>query len=129
MWKEEEYIQLLEDFGIDTVCFMGSGWNIEDVKVGSTFYFSYAFYGMSADKRREKILQHIISDRSILEKSTKLTDKFKIVSKFRFVNNQITNGKRREEYVVVENLRTGKRERLSDKQIDGLFYCIFDTID
>ena len=36
-----EFEKELETRGVDTVCFMGYGYDFDDIKVGAEFYFSY----------------------------------------------------------------------------------------
>lgn len=124
---EKEFIKLLEDHGIDTTCFMGSGYHIEDVVVGSEFYLSYAYIGRRAKQEMPDTLKHVINGWEHNYPERKLTDRYKLLSKYRYVPNKIFGGRRREEYVTIKNLRTGEVSKMTDEQIDSFFYCLFDN--
>lgn len=129
MWKEKEFIEKLEEAGIDTVCFMGSQYKFEDVKVGSIFYFSYAF--MNSNGTDDNTIDNAYNFFKFYYtkfSNHQLTDSYEIVQKFK----RIEHYKKKyqlAEHCVIKNLRTNELIVLNDNEIDKMFYLYFDTID
>jgi hypothetical protein len=119
-----EFEKDLENQGIDTVCFMGYGYNIEEVKVGGEFYFSYLYYGKMSDIRRgtkEECLRCVLID----NKQDNYFDRYKILQKHKYfycsilddINKKIIPIKQMREYVRFQNLRTNKIQVMSEGEI------------
>ena len=123
LWKEDQYIDELEKIGIDTVCFMGSGYGIEDVRVGSEFYFTYAFLARRAVHSKIGIEEILIANRGWYI----LFDKYRIISKYRYKESKITGLKYRDDFVRIKNMRTKEIHNPNWDVIDNLFYCLFIT--
>lgn len=122
-----EFEKDLENKNIDTVCFMGYGYNISEVKVGAEFYFSYLYYGRMSDMRygtKEECLRSVL----LFEKSnnTNFFDRYKILQKYKYfdcsildnVNRKIIPAKEKREYVRIKNLRTNEISIMSEDDID-----------
>lgn len=117
----------LENKGIDTVCFMGYGYDIEDVRVGAEFYYSYLYYGrMSAIRggTKEECLRSVL----LFEKhngNVNFFDRYKIIQKYKYfncsildsVNRKVLPAKERREYVKIKNLRTNEITVMSEDTI------------
>jgi hypothetical protein len=123
MWKEKEYLELLELNGIDTVCFMGSGYDFEDYRVGQEFYFSYAFMALDAKLERGFNTYHA-KQVSINYYNIDITDRFKIIKKYEFRKNIFYGNKMRLEKCLIQNLRTKEITHLKDKEVDRLYWCL-----
>lgn len=111
-----EFEKDLENKGIDTVCFMGYGYDIKEVKVGAEFYFSYLYYGrMSAirNSTKEECLRAVLTSEKTNGNET-FFDRYKIIQKYKYfncsildsINRKIIPAKQRREHVVIQNLRT-----------------------
>ena len=123
-----EFEKDLENQNIDTVCFMGYGYDISEVKVGAEFYFSYLYYGRMSDMRdgtKENCLNAVLS----FEKgngNTNFFDRYKILQKYKYfncsildnVNKKIIPAKERREYVRIKNLRTNEISIMSEDEIN-----------
>lgn len=108
MWKEKEYLQLLEDSGIDTVCFMGSGYQFEEYRIGQEFYKPYAYYGKLAKEDVPDALRHVIA----MYSEVNMTDKYKLIQKFTFKENKIYGHLQRYDKVLIQNTRTKEIKEL-----------------
>lgn len=130
MWKETEFIEMLESKDIDTVCFMGSGYSFEDIKVGSVFYISYAFMNMCGKDHNNIDNACIFFKHYYREyiKDHNLTDSYKIISKFKR-DRHYKNKYQLVEYLRIKNLRTKEYIKFSLQQIDNMYLLVFDTID
>lgn len=137
---KEEFINYLEGEGVDTVCFMGQGYSFEDVKVGAEFYRTYAYYGSQSVIRYdsntcEKVLVDVLAHYGDEIKESHLTDRFKLIQKYKYYdvmkNNielrTLTKGRERREYVRVQNLRTKKIYILNEFEIDNFYLLLFIT--
>jgi hypothetical protein len=122
-----EFEKDLENKGVDTVCFMGYGYDIKEVKVGAEFYFSYLYYGRMLDMRngtKEECLRSVL----LFEKhngNDKFFDRYKILQKFKYfdcsfldtINRKVVPIKQRREYVKIKNLRTNEITVMSEDTI------------
>jgi hypothetical protein len=122
-----EFEKDLENKGVDTVCFMGYGYDIKEVKVGAEFYFSYLYYGRMSDMRngtKEECLRSVL----LFEKhngNDKFFDRYKILQKFKYfdcsfldtINRKVVPIKQRREYVKIKNLRTNEITVMSEDTI------------
>tara|TARA_R110002074_G_scaffold274514_1_gene446022 strand:- start:293 stop:679 length:387 start_codon:yes stop_codon:yes gene_type:complete len=123
MWKEEEYLKRLELQGIDTVCFMGSGYVFEDYRIGQEFYFPFSYYAISADFRRGfTILDSINYAKSYYGRN--IFDRYKIIKKYEFKKNKFYGNLRREEKCLIKNTRTKEIIHLKDEDVDRLSWCL-----
>jgi hypothetical protein len=123
MWKEKEYLELLEANGVDTVCFMGSGYHFEDYRIGQEFYFPYGF--MALDAKLERGFN--IEDAKQVAKNyynIDITDRFKIIKKYEFRQNIFYGNRMRLEKCLIQNLRTKEIKHLKDKEVDIFYYCL-----
>ena len=124
MWKEKEFLAELEQMGIDTVLFMGSGYHFEDYRVGQEFYFSYAYWGIMARQHIEDCLHHVLMDL----KCNKINpfDRYKLIRKYKYEKNKIFGFMQRNEMILIKNLRTKEVRDVTRNNylLDGLFYCI-----
>lgn len=119
MWKEKEYLELLESKGVDTVCFMGSGYHFEEYRVGQEFYFPYAYYAIDANKDTITI-----DELKIAFSSYDMSDRYRLIQKYKFRKNQLFAGKYRIEHCLVKNLRTGGIIHLKDSGIDRFYWLL-----
>lgn len=117
----QQYANILEEKGVDTVCFMGYGYSFDDIKIGSTFYkYTLLYVGRNMhigriedDANKEKISFKRAIDKtldSILDygrfktgftqyywggtdgkKLNIYTDKFKLIQKYKFVERSYMN--------------------------------------
>lgn len=122
-----EFEKDLEAKGIDTVCFMGYGYDIEEVKVGAEFYFSYLYYGRMSSIRngtKEECLRAVL----LFEKhngNENIFDRYKIIQKYKYFNCSMLDTfnkktipiKQRREYVRIKNLRTNEITVMSEDTI------------
>lgn len=119
----------LEDRGVDTVCFMGYGYNIEDVKVGAEFYFSYLYYGRMASLRGKPVedcLKAVLGHEKF-NGNNKFFDRYKLIQKYKYLdchiidheNKTLIPAKRRAEHVRVKNLRTNEITLLHENAVDN----------
>lgn len=131
-----EYENYLENKGVDTVCFMGYGYDIEDVKIGAEFYLSYLFWGRMSALRKstpKEVLNSVLGLRNYPE--FELDDKFKLIQKYKYFDCKILNPEKRilidarvrREFVRIKNLRTGEIKVLNDDWIDGFYSFLFTT--
>jgi hypothetical protein len=129
-----EYEKFLKSKGIDTVCFMGYGYNLEEVKVGAEFYLSYLFWGRMSSLRNstpKDVLNSVLGLRNYPE--FELDDKFKLIQKYKYFdckvldikNIKTENARVRREFVRIKNLRTGEIKLLKDEWIDSFYYFLF----
>lgn len=123
-----EFEKDLENRGVDTVCFMGYGYDIKEVKVGAEFYFSYLYFGRMSNMRdgtKENCLQNVLR----FEKCSgdaNLFDRYKILKKYKYykcslldtVNKKIIPAKQRREFVKIKNLRTGEISIMKEDTVD-----------
>lgn len=125
----------LNSKGIDTVCIMGYGYSIEDVRVGATFYLSYLFWCRDAKvdhNTQENVLKSCLSQQNSLYPNIRIEDKFKLLCKYRYmdrhqiINFKIHKRRVREEFVQIKNLRTGEVKTLNDEWIDMFHLFNFD---
>lgn len=136
----EQYESLLDENNIDTCCFMGYGYNLEDVKVGCTFYFSYLFFSLSTTEHRadkeatlRAIKQHI-SNSGYFGIQFEFTDKFKLISKYKYFNRYYTDHVKRksvpirvrDNYIVIQNLRTKIKYTIPDEFIDRFSFLLME---
>ncbi len=122
MWKEKEFLKQLEFNGIDTCCFMGSGFYFTDYKVGQEFYYTYAYYGTNAKKDKPETFKDVKT--MLLHQGVNITDRFKLLSKYKYAENPI-RGRFRKEYITIRNLRTGVvRQIRFDEEIELFYYCL-----
>jgi len=130
MWKEKELIETLENNGIDTVCFMGSSYDFEDIKVGSIFYFSYAF--MNRRGKDHNTIDNCYNWFKIYDekrfKDHKITDSYKVITKFKRVESAYKKYQNYE-HCTIKNLRTKQIITLDSEMIDNMYLLFFDTID
>lgn len=126
--KFDEY---LNNKGIDTVCFMGYGYKIEDVKVGATFYIPYAYYTKDSDYNRsdkedkfKDTLENCIKYHNLTDE--KLLDTYKLMSKYKYFTNKIYGNKDRREHVTIKNLRTNEIKLLTEDDIE--YFYLFNII-
>ena len=129
-----EFEKDLENQGIDTVCFMGYGYDIAEVKVGAQFYFSYLYYGRMADLRGgtvEKCLRAVLSHEKC-NGNNNFFDRYKIIQKYKYFNYTIIDyknkktipAKQRREYVKIKNLRTNEITVINENDIDySYLFC------
>lgn len=122
MWKEIEYLELLELNGIDTVCFMGSGYDFEDYTIGQEFYFPFAWYEIDAVISRGFNIQECL--KKIKRYNRLPEDRFKLIRKYKFRTNKLWGGKIREEHCLIKNLRTNEVIHLKDKEVDRFYWCL-----
>ena len=123
MWKEEEYLRYLEIKGTDVVCFMGSGYNFEDYPVGQEFYYPFGWYEPQADLGRGfNIEQCIVFAKMYYGRN--IFDRFRLVKKYRFRLNVFCGSKRREEYCLVQNIRTEEVFHLREEEVDKFYYLL-----
>jgi len=122
MWKDKEYLELLEGEGVDTCCFMGSGYELDEVRVGDEFYFSYAYYGALARQDNPDSFKAVIARGP--HRSDNFSDRFKLVRKYRFCENKIWGGKIRKDEIVVKNMRTGE-DTLIRNDLFFPYRCMF----
>lgn len=127
--KFDEY---LNNKGIDTVCFMGYGYKIEEVKVGATFYIPYAYYTKDSDYNRsdkedkfKDTLENCIKHFNLTD--DKLLDTYKLMSKYKYFTNILYGHKDRREYVIIKNLRTKEIIILKDDDVDHFQFFNFIT--
>jgi hypothetical protein len=131
-----EYENYLENKGVDTVCFMGYGYSMEDVKVGAEFYLSYLFWGRMSALRKstpKDVLNSVLGLRHYSE--FELDDKFKLIQKYKYFDCKVLNPEKRilidarvrREFVRIKNLRTGEIKVLNDDWIDGFYSFLFTT--
>ena len=110
---------------IDTVCFMGYGYDVKDVKVGAEFYFSYLYYGRMSDMRggtKEDCLRSVLMH----NKEYNFFDKYKILQKHKYFNcsvidhetKKVIPAKERREYVRIKNLRTNEISVMKPDDLD-----------
>ena len=129
-----EYEKFLQSKGIDTVCFMGYGYDLEEVKVGAEFYLSYLFWGRMSALRNstpKDVLNSVLGLRNYPE--FELDDKFKLIQKYKYFdckvldteNRKAVNARVRREFVRIKNLRTGEIKILKDDWIDGFYSFLF----
>lgn len=129
-----EYNKYLENKGIDTVCFMGYGYDFEDVKVGAEFYLSYLFWGRNAAlflNAAEDVLKSVLGLKCYNE--FELDDKFVLIQKYKYfnckivdnINRKTIDAKARREYVRIKNTRTGEVKVLNDEWIDNFNLFLF----
>lgn len=131
---EEQYEKYLEDNGIDTVCFMGYGYHIEDIKIGADFYISYKFWCRNSDNKRalsENPFQETLENCLIMASShypnIHLLDRFTLIKKYKLrkvhrVNHntgKIDEVKTRVEHVIIRNERTKEKILLTDEWIEN----------
>lgn len=123
-----EFEKDLERKGIDTVCFMGYGYKIKEVKVGAEFYFSYLYYGRMADLRGGTVNECLRSC-LLFEKhngNTHFFDRYKVIQKFKYFscniidhkNKKVIPAKERREYIKIKNLRTNEIEIMHPRVAD-----------
>ena len=125
----------LESIGVDTACIMGYGYSFEDVKIGSTFYFSYLYYGRLATVRNGASLQDTL--KAVLAQHKPIFDKYKLVKKYRIVDTYIfdDNTKKvvakntRREYVLIKNLRTKEVVFIDDIVVDNFKLLCWVSLD
>ena len=119
-----EYYKDLENAGIDTVCFMGYGYSIEDVMVGAKFYKSYLYYGAQATAKN-CTLTECLSSVLAHERSNGnryFFDEYKLIQKYKFfdcymidsINKTTIPIRKRREHLVIKNLRSGEISIISD---------------
>jgi len=131
-----EFENDLEKNGIDTVCFMGYGYDFDDVKVGAEFYFSYLYYGRMSSLRNgtvEECLKAVLSHEKC-NGNYNFFDRYKVIQKYKyfdcnaidFKNKKIIPIKERREYVRILNLRTNEIKIAGYDVIDyaHLFYWV-----
>jgi len=126
-----EFEKDLENQGIDTVCFMGYGYNVSDVKVGADFYFSYLYYGRNSDIRKgtkEDCLRSVLIDNN----SNNYSDRYKLIQKYKYFNchaidqknSRIVPIRERREYVKIKNLRTNEISVMhKDTVSHSVYFC------
>lgn len=122
MWKEKQYIELLESKSIDTVCFMGSGYDFEDYRVGQEFFFPFAWYEVEAVIERGFNINECL--KKIKGYNRLPEDRFKLIQKYEFRVNKIWGGKLRYEKCLIQNLRTKQIIQLKDKEVDKFYCCL-----
>ena len=124
---KSEFEKDLEAKGIDTVCFMGYGYDFETVKVGAEFYFSYLYYCRNASMQFGATKEQALKDSLCFYSNYNFFDRYKLVQKYKYYdcfymdeeNRTTVPMKKRRVYVRVKNLRTNKIEILDDCQIDN----------
>lgn len=132
----KEHTAFLEERGVDTVCFMGYGYNIEDVNVGAEFYFSYWFYCRDADYKRlitqknystQQSLEHTLNNCLAFYEITDqdLTDRYKLISKYKYFKNKIFGGEYRWDYVTIKNLRTKEVIKVREEWLNHFHKFLF----
>lgn len=121
-----EFEKDLEKQGVDTVCFMGYGYSLDDVQVGAEFYFSYLYYGRMAALRSGTVEDCL---RAVLlyedDGNINFFDRYKVIQKYKYFNCKIIDHenrkviptKERREYVKIKNLRTGEIKILHEDNI------------
>jgi hypothetical protein len=118
-----EFEKDLENQGIDTVCFMGYGYDFDDVKVGAEFYFSYLYYGRNAAVRNGTV-QECLNSVLLHEKingNNNFFDRYKVIQKYKYFdchkieNEKVISIKERREYFRILNLRTNEITILNDE--------------
>jgi len=123
---KSEFEKDLENKGVDTVCFMGYGYDIEDVKVGAEFYFSYSYYGRMATVKhgtKEECLRAVLIHSK--QECDNYFDRYKIIQKYKYfdchfldsVNRKAVPFRERREYVRIKNLRTNEVTLMSELTI------------
>ena len=125
MWKEKEFLELLKENGIDTVCFMGSGYHLKDYKVGQEFYKSYAYYGIMAKQDNPEAFKHTLA--MIKSSKINLLDRYKLIKKYEYRLNPIWNFKQRYSKILIQNLRTKEIIDVTNNEFfinNELYYCI-----
>jgi len=132
IWLKSEFTDVLESHGIDTVCFFGYGLDFEDLRVGDSIFFSYAFMGKDRHAKCEN--DELNKDwKSYFENTWgwqfgmndfNIYDEFIIVGKYErvYYKNPYMKGRYRlEECFRVKNKRTGEIKKLSGKDIDNCY--------
>ena len=124
MWKEKEYLELLESRNTDTVCFMGSGYKFEDYAIGQEFYFPFSWYEVEAVILRGFNIEECLKKMARYKRLPE--DRFKIIKKYKFKHafNDISRVKIRYEYCLIKNLRTKKITHLKDYDVDKFYCCL-----
>lgn len=110
-WKADEYLEYLESEGVDTVCFMGYGFDFEDYRVGQEFYMSYAFFA-----RRAKLDKITVGELKIAFRGYNMSDRYRLTQKYEF-KTAFSGNIFRAEKCIVQNLRTKESFRFSEEQI------------
>jgi hypothetical protein len=123
MWKEKEYIELLESMGIDTCCFMGSGYHFPDYKVGQEFYFPYAYYGYLAKQENPEAFEAVKN--MMKGNNIEVTDRWKLIQRYKYEVNKIWDGQQRNDKILIQNLRTKEIKELRFlEDIEKFYYCL-----
>jgi hypothetical protein len=115
----------LNEKGIDTVCFMGYGYEIDesDVKIGSEFYFSYLYHGRYASLRGGTV-EACLKNCLLWIEDSKFNpfDRYKVIQKHKYFDcfvidteaEKLIPAKEKRVYVRIKNLRTNEITVLSE---------------
>lgn len=124
MWKEKEFIELLETNGIDTCLFMGSGYHFEDYRVGQEFYLTYAFHGVLAKQDKPDSFRTIKI--CIKQWGYNPCDRWRLIRKYKYEKNKIYGFMQRNEMILIKNLKTKEVKDITRNELWllGFYYCL-----
>lgn len=127
MWKEKEFLKELDKKGVDTVCFMGSGYKLEDYKVGQEFYKPYAFWGNFAKQENSDSFEAVKSRLRLW--NVDVTDRYRILRKYIIKPNPFYNNLQRYHHLQVINLRTKEVSLITeDYYLDFYYFYMAEPI-